>query len=226
MGDDADAGAQAEAATGPPAPSRETKRWEVVVVVLLGVTALATAWSGYQASLWDGIQSSKYTQASGARTNAAQQRSEANQFRIADLTLFENYIDASINGNDGVADFYRNRFRDEFEGAYQAWLALDPLENQGAPASPLGMPEYRLAADDNAKELEDRADALFTEGENANGYSDVYTLTTLLFAVVLFFAAIAERFDFLRMRMLLLVFAGIGLVAGVAIALGQPITSG
>jgi hypothetical protein len=203
-----------------------SNRWEIVIVVLLGLTAVATAWSGYQASLWDGIQSSNYTQASGARTNAAQQRSAANQFRIADLSVFENYIDASISENTDLADFYRERFRDEFAVAFTAWIALDPLQNPDAPASPLAMPEYRLAADQNADDLEARADELFADGESANTNSDVYTLTTLLFAVTLFFGAIAERFDYRRARMALLAIAAIGLVGGVAVALGQPITIG
>ena len=225
MSNDADAVARAEGGNRPPSPSTGKKRWGVVVVVILGLTALATAWSGYQASLWDGIQSSN-TQASAARTSAAQQRSAANQFRIADLTVFESDIDALISGNAEIADFYRPRFRDEFAVAYQAWLALDPLENPEAPPAPFEMPEYRLAADQTARDLEARADALFADGENANDYSDTYTLTTLLFAVVLFFAVIAERFEYVRTRVALLVLAGIGLVSGVAVALGQPITSG
>jgi hypothetical protein len=224
--DEGDVERAEETAEQPAPPSTREKRWEIVIVVILAVTALATAWSGYQASLWDGIQSSNYTQASGARTNAAQERTEANHFRIADLTVFENYIDGLIGGDAAVADFYRQRFRDEFEVAYEAWLALDPLENPDAPASPLALPEYQLAADQAADDLEARADALFADGEDANGYSDVYTLTTLLFAVVLFLAAISERFEYVRARVTLLILAGIALAAGVAVALGQPITGG
>ena len=135
-------------------PSAHERRLEIVAVVILALTALVTAWSGYQASLWDGIQSSNYTQASGARTNAAQERTEANQFRLADLTIFENHVDALIDGDDELAEFYRLRFRDEFAAAYEAWIALDPLENPDAPASPLLMPEYRLEADQQAEDLE------------------------------------------------------------------------
>jgi hypothetical protein len=212
--------------TAGPRQSLGEKRWEIVIVLLLGLTAVATAWSGYQASLWDGIQSSNYTQASGARTNAAQQRSAANQFRIADLSVFENYMDAALSGDTHTADFYRERFRDEFAVAFDAWIALDPLQNADAPHSPLAMPEYQLAADRTADELEARADDLFAKGESANNFSDVYTLTTLLFAVTLFFGAIAERFDYKRARILLLVIAGLGLIGGITVALGQPITTG
>ncbi len=223
MGDEAD---HDEPTDGTGKPSARERLLEFVAVSLLGLAALATAWSGYQASLWDGIQSSNYTQASGARTNAAQQRTEANQIRIADLTLFENHIDALLDGDDELADFYLQRFPPSFAAAYEAWMALDPLENPDAPASPLAMPEYQLAPDQEAEALELRADAFFADGQDANTYSDVYTLSTLLFAMVLFFAAISERFEVLPVRLTLLAIAAIGLVVGLVIALGQPITSG
>ena len=209
-----------------PTVSRGEKRMEIVTVIILAVAALATAWSGYQASLWDGIQSSNYTQASGSRTNAAQQRTAANQFRLADLSMFENYIDAVLEENEDVADFYLQRFRDEFRVAYDDWIALDPLTNPDAPPSPFAMEDYQLSQDAEAKRLESRADELFTEGEEANTISDVYTLTTLLFAAVLFFAAISERFEYVRAQVILLVIASVGLVAGITIAAGQPITAG
>ena len=209
-----------------PAVSHTEKRLEIFATVLLGLAALATAWSGYQASLWDGIQSSNYTQASAARTNAAQKHTEANQVRLADLSVFENFIDASLDGDTELADFYRVRFRDEFEPAYEAWIALDPQTNPDAPPSPLAMPEYQLAQEQEANDLTARADAKFAEGEDANTDSDTYTASTLFFASALFFAAISERFDYRRARLSLLGFACVGLVAGVAIALTQPITWG
>jgi hypothetical protein len=213
-----------------PAPEREVssreKRLEVVATFLLAFAALSTAWCGYQASLWDGIQSSDYTQASAARTEGSLSRTEANQYRLADLSVFENYIDATLAGSDEVAAFYRTRFRPEFEVAFDAWSALDPFDNPDAPPSPLAMPEYQPAADKEADELERRAHTLFEEGEDANTYSDTYTLATLLFASVLFFAAISERFDYLAMRIVLLGFAAVGVVAGVVVAVGQPITTG
>jgi hypothetical protein len=206
--------------------SLRERRNEIFTVIVLAIAALATAWSGYQASLWDGIQSSNYTQASTSRTHAAQQRTTANQFRLADLSVFASYADAVLTENHVVADFYSQRFREEFRPAVDAWLALDPLNNPDAPATPLGMPEYQLAADQEADRLEAKADALFQDGETANDISDIYTFTTLLFAAVLFFAAISERFDFHKARLILLALAVLGLVVGLGVALGQPITSG
>jgi len=88
------------------------------------------------------------------------------------------------------------------------------------------MPEYQPAQEQEARDLTARAEAKFAEGEDANTYSDTYTASTLFFASALFFAAISERFEYRRARISLLAFAGVGLVAGVSIALTQPITSG
>jgi hypothetical protein len=206
--------------------SPREKRFEIVATVLLALTALATAWSGYQASLWDGVQSSNYTQASAARTEASQNHTEANQFRLGDLSVFENYIDAYVAGDAELADFYRQRFRDEFEPAYEAWIALDPLSNPDAPPSPLAMPEYVLADDQKAEELTARAETKFNEGEDANRYSDTFTATTLFFAAALFFAAISERFGYRRARASLLGMAAVGLVGGTILMLTQPVTTG
>jgi hypothetical protein len=206
--------------------SPHEKRFEIIATVLLALTALATAWSSYQASLWDGIQSSNYTQASAARTEASQNHTEANQFRLGDLGVFENYVDATLDGDMELANFYRQRFRDEFEPAFAAWIALDPFTNPDAPPSPLAMPEYRLADDKEAEDLTARAEAKFKEGEDANGFSDTYTATTLFFAAALFFAAISERFSYRRARASLLGFAAIGLVGGAILMATQPVTTG
>ena len=212
-------------ASNPHPASRRENQFEVVATVLLAFAVLATAWTATRRRCRTAF-SRATTQASAARTEAAQLRTEANVYRLADLSVFENYIDAFIDGDEELAAFYRDRFRPEFEPAYVAWIALDPFENPDAPPSPFGLPEYQLQADEEAVALELRADTLFEEGEIANTDSDEYTLATLLFAVVLFFAAISERFEYIRMRVILLALAAAGLIAGVAVAFGQPITTG
>ncbi len=212
----------------PPEPyvSTREKRFEVVATIILASAALLTAWAGYQSSLWGGIQSSYYTQASAARTEAAQLRTESNQLRIVDLSLFENFVDARISGDEELADFYSERFRPEFDAAFGAWMALDPFDNVDAPNSPLAMPEYQLASEAQADALDATAATKFTDGEDANTYSDFFTLSTVMFATALFFAAISERFSYVRLRVMLLTFAAVGLVGGIIVALGQPITTG
>jgi hypothetical protein len=204
--------------------SRSEKRLEIVATLLLSVAAVATAWSGYQAALWDGIQSSNYTQASASRTKAAQNHLESNQDRIIDLDLLENFLNAEAMGESQLADFYRTRFRDEFRPAFEAWVALQPRTNPNAPRSPLQMPQYQLVAEAEAAELNAQAEAKFLAGEEANTTSDTYVATTLFFASVLFFAAISERFEFRTARIVLLTLAAVSLTGGIVVAVSQKVT--
>jgi hypothetical protein len=202
------------------------RRFEIISTIILSLAALATAWAGYQASLWDGIQSSDYGKAAGLRTMAAQKATEANEYRLADLTVFENYVDARLSGNESLTDFYRTRFRPELEVAYEAWVQLDPWTSSDAPPSPLAMPEYQLQAEADSQELLTEAEATFASGEESNTISDVFTLGTLLFAASLFFAAISERFEVVGPRATLVGISAIALVVGVIVVVAQPVTTG
>ena len=46
-------------------PTGRSERWfEMATGIVLAVVAVATAWSGYQAAHWGGVQAKRYTQAS------------------------------------------------------------------------------------------------------------------------------------------------------------------
>ncbi len=199
------------------------KRFEIISTLILSMAALATAWSGYQASLWDGIQSSDYSQAAALRTNAAQKLNESQQYRLADLSVFQGFVGAKATGDERLATFYLERFRPELKVAYDAWIVLDPLNDPAAPSSPFVMPEYQPLVDQQASDLTASAAAKFAEGEVANTFSDQFTLATVLFASALFFAAISERFEFVAARVTLLVLASLGLIGGLGVSFTQPV---
>jgi hypothetical protein len=80
-------------------------------VALLSLTVLATAWSGYQASLWSGERSQRYAQASATRIKSQQASTHAGQSRIDDLLYFNGWLDGHQAGNEGLANISRRRFR-------------------------------------------------------------------------------------------------------------------
>ncbi|MEO8108195.1 MAG: hypothetical protein ABI720_12860, partial [Actinomycetes bacterium] len=199
-----------------PMTPKVERRFEIVSAIILSLAALATAFAGYQASLWDGVQSSDYGKASALRVTSAEKATAANEYRLADLGVFEGYVNARLSGDQELASFYRTRFRSELEVAFDAWVALDPWNSSEAPPSPLAMPEYQLPLDQEADDLVAQAEALFASGEDANSVSDVFTLGTLLFAASLFFAAISERFEVVGPRTTLVAISAIALLSGVA----------
>jgi hypothetical protein len=57
------------------------------------------------------------------------------------------------------------------------------------------MPEYHNTHAERAEDLNAEASALFDEGTEARETADKYVRNTVLFAMVLFLVALAQRFD-------------------------------
>jgi hypothetical protein len=204
-------------------PARVERALEIVAVLLLSVTTLATAWSGYQAARWSGEQSQSFARASAVRIKGQQQTTAAGQTRIDDLLYFNGWLDARQAGDRGLAALYERRFRPEFVPAFRAWLAQRPFTNPRAVPGPLYMPQYRLAASTRATELDAQADELYLQGSEARSNDDKYILSTVFFAAVLFFAGISLRLLWRPLRVVVLGLAGTMLLVGVGFVLSLPI---
>ncbi len=194
---------------------RTDRRFEVVTAIMLGVVAVATAWSGYQATRWAGEQSTKYAQASALRVVSTRDSTLAGQLRLYDFIIVNNWLNAYTQGNTKLANIYVRRFRSEFRPTFEAWLALDPLNNPNAPPGPLFMPQYKVGLSETADQLEARAAKTFVEGQAAKEQGDAYVLNTVFLAVVLFLTAIAENFKWNTIRAVILVVALVMLLFGI-----------
>jgi hypothetical protein len=108
-------------------------RVEVVATVILAVAAVATAWSGYQASRWHGEQAIAFSRANAARVESTRAADLANAQTEIDVATFTQWVDAYARHETQLASFYRRRFRSEFQPAVAAWIATYPLKNAKAP---------------------------------------------------------------------------------------------
>src|SRR6476661_11297643 len=143
-----------------PVSGRE-RALEFVAVLLLSVSTVCIAWSGYQAAKWSGHQARHYAEASTARALANRASTLGGQERIQDLLNFNRWLEVSSNGDTKLADLYIRRFRPEFKSAFDAWIAQDPLNNPSAVPTPLRMHQYRLANFEKADRLEAVGDRHF-----------------------------------------------------------------
>jgi nucleoid-associated protein YgaU len=157
------------------------------------VTAILTAWTGFQASKWDGAMSIAFNQASTDRIEAARQEANANRAQTIQVALFTQWLQAEADGNQRLTDFLSTRFPQPLKAAFAAWLATNPRTNPGAPSSPFVMPEYEIPALAAAQAADNTADATFAGAVSDNRQGDNYTLLTVAFASVLFFAAMSGR---------------------------------
>ncbi|BDZ54958.1 hypothetical protein [Agromyces marinus] len=173
-------------------PEQTRDRWsraqEIVAVFVLSVTAVLTAWCGFEASKWGGEMSIAFSQASSARIQAASADGEARSARAFDLTIYSAYVQAVGDGNTELADYVEARFTPEFAVAFDAWVADGQVEN-----GPFVREEYVPQGKVEAEELNARADAKFAEALENNQRGDNYSLLTVLFALVLFLTAMSQR---------------------------------
>lgn len=96
------------------APSASVQRWsrlrEITAVAVLTVTAVLTAWSGFESSKWGGEMSIAFSRASAQRIEAARWDGTAKAARGYDLQTFALYVEAVATGDDELATFVEQRF--------------------------------------------------------------------------------------------------------------------
>lgn len=169
------------------------RRLDLLATVLLALAAVATAWASYQSSRWHGKQAEAQSASIAARVESSKAAGVANRQIQIDVATFTQWVDAYATGRAELAEFYRHRFRSEFEPAFEAWVATRPRRNPQAPLTPFVMPQYQLAAEKEAERLEGVATAASHDVRVDIQRADNYVLAVVLFAVSLFFAGISTK---------------------------------
>ena len=187
-------------------PGRD--RVELVATVLLAIATVATAWSGYQSTRWNGEQSKAAARANALRIESSKAAGLANSQTEVDVATFTQWVDAYAQDQKRLADFYFKRFRKEFRPAIDAWIATRPLVNANAPLTPFAMPEYKLAARARSERLDAQADAQSAIARRDIQRATDYVLGVVLFASALFFAGISTKLTSPRLRVVLLSVGG------------------
>ena len=201
-----------------------TRYWSVenVAVALLAITAVLTAWSGFEASKWGGEMSISFSRASTQRIEASREATTAEAARAVDLQVFGIWLQATAEDDRVLADFARERFTGHFAPAFDEWLAARPLRNPEAPPSPFALDSYVPPGEVEAAEADARADEYFADALTDNRRGDNYTLLTVLFALVLFFGALSSRFSSERRSWAILAGAGVLLLVGIGLLIAFP----
>ena len=199
------------------------RRLELASAVLLALATVATAWAAYQSRQWTGQQAEGYSKATATRIAVNRVSALANRQVQIDVATFIQWVDAREEGRDKTADFYRERFRDEFKPAFDAWLATDPFDNPDAPPTPFAVPEYKLESSAEADKLDATAAAHSEKAKAANERADNYLLAVVLFASSLFFAGISTKLSTLQIRAAILGLGWIVFLAGVILLVTFPV---
>jgi hypothetical protein len=197
--------------------SDEERDWvELFSTILMALAAVLTAWAGFQAAKWGGVQATAFSEAGANRTESTRASGLANEQRSVDVDTWLNWSTLAVTDLEAdripdpaaeggysptpgtLSGFMYERFRPEFEPVVQAWIATMPFTDADAPETPFAMPEYELAADVEAQELLEVAEASAADAREANQDSDNYVVTTIMAALVLFFAGLAGKLSLRR----------------------------
>lgn len=179
-------------------------RVELVATLLLAIATVATAWSGYQSTRWNGEQAKAGGRANALRIESAKAAGLANAQTEVDVASFTQWVNAYTLGRTELADFYFRRFRDEFKPAVDAWIATRPLKNPAAPPTPFAMPQYELQARAEAERLEAEAEVFAGQVRRNIQRASNYVLAVVLFASALFFAGMSTKLTAPKLRVAML----------------------
>jgi len=171
-----------------PPEVREHRLRDIITVFVLSVTAVLTAWCGFESSKWGGEMSIAFSQASSARIQAASADGRIRDARQFDLTIYAQWVNATADQQPVLAQYIEDRFTPDFRVAFDAWQADGMLE-----PSPLARDEYTPDGTADEAKWTATADERFAAALTNNQRGDNYSLLTVLFALVLFLVAMSQR---------------------------------
>ena len=196
---------------------------EILSAILLSLATVSSAWCAYQAARWNGVQSIYFSDAATLGREAVHNSILGQQRITVDVSLFIEFVAAKSQNNDAFADFLYQRFDPALKKSTDVWLALKPLKNPDAPPSPFEMPEYSIVELQTAKQLRLQMEDKQLAARSANRASDNYVLLTVLFAMVLFFGGIANKFQSRRVKTGVLIVGTVVYLATLVMIIQYPI---
>ena len=165
---------------------------ELIVVLLLGITTVGTAWCGFQATRWNGESGDLNGVATAQRVEGSRLFGLATQRVTYDSMMVAKYAEASQQGNVQLQQFYRRSvIRPEFLPVLDRWEAA---VKAGDPT--VGVfedKEYLAGQFADYQETVAAAEQAALESQHAGEVAEAYVGTTILLAV----GAVLRRSHFL-----------------------------
>lgn len=196
-----------EATDTPAAPEPKRPWFDPASAILMAVASLSTAWCSYQSSRWSGQSGALETHADKLERQATAWHLEARQIETMQVRAVMEVVDAKLNGNEKLAQFYTDRFRDELKVAYEKWIALKPFDDPAAPPHPFVPDLYTPRFQQEIRDANAEAARAEAQGNSAGKTASGYLSNTVILATVLFFAGTAGKFDKRLVRQWSLAFA-------------------
>lgn len=238
MADEQNTVAADEVAVSEAAPKKggiSEQKLEVIIAVLLGLTAILMAWAGWISSLHGGNQATNYTQSNNLSAMGNSMYNEAAQYYMQDMLLWNTIYDyafdaeiAEMNGRSDEAEMIyakidtlmNDNCTDEF------YDAIEWAMEQDYDATPFDKEGYVDSYFTEANAVLDEADALLEQGKTDNANGDAYGLVSVIYSLALFLLGIVGIFKKIPNRVVITVFACVLIVLATIFMLTIPLPTG
>jgi flagellar basal body-associated protein FliL len=203
---------------------------EIIIVVMLGVTAVLTAWASWIGSLHGGNQATNYTTSNNLAAEANSEYNVAVQNELTDRLVYNEFNDLSIDyiyayeaGDEAEAEridwkmteLQDNSFSEELLAAFD-WSVAENDKNADNPDVPYLTPfdkeDYGDSYFERYYELEDQSKAALKQGQQDNADGDSFGLVTVIYSVVLFLLGICNSFSSFKNKTALVCISGVAFI--------------
>ncbi len=210
------------------------KRIEVIVVILLGLTAVLNAWASWIGTLHGGNQATNYTRSNHLASQGSAAYSAGIQTYLGDLiawnTLSDYFFDRQIAvqaGNSAEAavidekiQFFKEQNGSEILSQAMKWM------DENDAKSPFDMPGIADLYFSAGNKLLTDAQNTLDEGRSDNTKGDTYHLVNVLYSLVLFLLGIINIFKTRESKVTLLAISVVGLVLITLFMTSIPLPTG
>lgn len=212
--------------------ARFEKRFELMIAILLGITAVITAWAAWQGSLYDSTQAKYYTLGNATLADGNARWNEASQTLAQDMNTWNQIsalqVDldyAEYHGDADAAEAAKYKLDMLMYGVSDELAAAIEWANaQENYATPFEMEGFIDAYYEDATAVMDEGYAQIDQGDEANNWADKQGLVSVILAVVLFMLGIVGVFQSKRTKIIIVSVSVVALLFGVALMLQVPLT--
>lgn len=180
-----------------PTASWWNRHIDLVIVILLGIVSVATAYTSFQSSLYSGKSDDRIAQSQAAGTSAESLYLEGNQQYVLDAqTIHElTLLQVAVEAGDPVAQAQYDRLyfvavSEDLDAAIANAAALDEAKPEYWH-DPQADEDYQTALFGGYAEEHERAQELRAEGDALGLKADTLGLYTALMAITLFLVGVA-----------------------------------
>ena len=194
---------------------------ELIVVIMLGITALLTAWATWIGSLHGGNQATNYTRSNNLASEGNSEYVAAIQVIMQDTMAYNDVyrmmVDQVYAEESGDSQEYEKlehmidqyvtaNFSPELLDAF-VW-AVEQSDATGETVSPFEMEGFEDSYYETAIELLAQSEEALEQGSQDNTNGDAYGLVTVIYSVVLFLLGIVGTFKGMKNRVALICISG------------------